>query len=181
MKLLRFLFAGICILMASGTNAQRMYMKVMDPVHIEGESFVTQFSKWTELAAFNGGSEAEPPAAFGGAPGELSTKCFTISMRQDKSGYYLKKKMYARSTLASIQIDVTKNTGSANPETFYRLLMENVYVTSIEEAVDEDGSTTMNVSFVPRRFRYTYWPQLNNGTLGTPVQFGWDNSTNKEW
>lgn len=183
MKLQRFFLSGLCLLLAAGASAQRVYMKVMDPAHVEGESFNQQFPRWTEIIAFNAGSVSEITTTGGGGQtiGRPETKCFTISMRQDKVAYYLKKEMYTGSNIASIQLDAVKTTGSPEPQTYYRLLMENVFVSAIEEATEEDGTSTMNVSFVPRRFRYTYWPQLINGNLGTPVIFGWDVATNQPW
>ena len=185
MKLNRYaLLLGFLLAAAIPASAQRMMMKVMDPGQIPGESIVQGFANWTELTAFNAGSSTELPtwAGPGGGAGMPTTKCFTISMRQDKMAYYLKKEMYTGSSLASIQIDVLKNTGQGALETYYRILMENVFVTLVEEAAGEDGSTVMNVSFMPERFRYTYYPQNpSNGTLGTPVIFGWNQRTNVIW
>lgn len=166
--LLIYLFAG-----ALSASAQS-YMKVMDPNQINGESRNSAFINWTAISGFNGGSAVE-----GSDP--TVTKCFTISMRQDKMAYYLKKEMYTGSSLTSVQLDFVKDVGLPSPATYYRLLMENVYVTAIEEALDDDGSIIMNVSFTPQRFRYTHWPQNPNGGLGTPVTFGWDVSTQQQW
>ena len=166
----------------SSASAQ-IVMKIMDPTQVNGESTLQGYANWTELSAFNGGSSSTVPVAGpGGGAGPAVTKCFTVSMREDRTTYYLKKEMYTGSFLTSVQIDFLKNTGQPNPQPYYRLLMERVYVTFIEEAADDGSSmVTLNVSFTPERFRYTYWPQLPNGTLGTPVVFGWDTTINQSW
>ncbi|RYD93525.1 MAG: hypothetical protein EOP54_19030 [Sphingobacteriales bacterium] len=181
MRMLRIVFCSLCMFAAYAGKAQRTFMKVLDPNQINGESLQQGFQNWSEVTALNAGSTAELSATSNPTPARPETKCFTFSMRQDKTTYYFKKEMYIGSNLASIQFDVVKNTGSQAFETYYRVFMENAYVTAIEEAVSEDGATMVNISVVPRRFRYTYWPQNPNGSLGTPVVFGWDNGTNQSW
>ncbi len=185
MRMHRIVFLCLCLFAGNTGHAQNMFMKIMDPTQVPGECIQQGFQNWTEVLAFNAGSTSEITSTGGGpggpAPGRPVTKCFTISMRQDKAAYYLKKEMYNGSTITSIQFDFVKTNGSGAPETYYRVLLDNVLVSAIEEAGNEDGSSTMNVSFVPRKFRYTYWPQNSNGSLGTPVIFGWDNVANIPW
>ncbi|RZM21455.1 MAG: hypothetical protein EOO88_33190, partial [Pedobacter sp.] len=136
MKLNRYaLLLGLLLAAAIPSMAQRIVMKVMDPSQIPGESVLQGFANWTELTAVNAGSTSEPPVWVGpgGSVGDAVTKCFTISMPQDRMAYYLKRKEYTRSGLVSIQIDVLKTTGATAPQTYYRILMENVFVTLIEE------------------------------------------------
>lgn len=187
MKSIRFSLFLICLVAGSvAANAQSsVYMKVMDPSQINGESVATLFPGWTEINEFNAGSSAQAPVFSGGGgagPSLAVPKCFTISMYQDKMAYYLKKQMFIGSTLTSLEIDFTKISGGTGaPLIYYKVQMENVYVTAIEEAGAAGSPVTMNVSFVPQRFRYTYYPQLATGALGTPVIFGWDNTTNTQW
>lgn len=176
-----FLFS-LCIFAANTGKSQNIFMKVMDPAQIPGETFSQAFPNWSEVLAFNAGATAEISTGGGNPiPSRPETKCFTFSMRQDKATYYFKKEMYTSSNIASIQFDMVRTTNSPTPETYYRVFMENALVIAIEEAANEDGSTMVNISVVPRRFRYTYWPQNSNGTLGTPVIFGWDNVINQAW
>lgn len=188
MKFTRFsLLLGCFVVGSFAATAQlpSIYMKVMDPGQINGGSFSSTFTNWTEITAFNAGSTAQVSNGF---PSIATPKCFTISMLQDKMAYYLKKEMFTQSPVTSIQVDFTR-TDPANPSgaplVYYRLLMENVFVTAIEEAaVVTSGAdpVTMNVSFVPLRFRYTYWPLNANGSLSTtPVIFGWNVSTAQQW
>ena len=183
MRILRIVLPCLCLLAATSGQAQRMFMKVMDPAQIPGECFQQGFQQWSELTAFNGGSTTELITSGGNpSPTRPETKCFTFSMLQDKVGYWFKKEMYNGTNIASIQFDMVKMTSGAGAlQTYYRVYMENALVTAIEEAGSEDGQTNMNISVVPRRFRYTYWPQNQDGSLGTPVTFGWDVTTNTAW
>ncbi len=185
MKLNRYaLLLGLLLAAAIPASAQNIVMKVMDPSQVPGESILQGFANWTELTAFNAGSSTELPTwgGTGGSAGIPTTKCFTISMKQDKMAYYLKKEMYSGSSLASVEINMLLQTGQTSMQAYYKVLMENVFVTLIEEAAGEDGRVYMNVSFMPERFRYSYYPQNpQNGTLGTPVIFGWNQRTNSTW
>jgi type VI protein secretion system component Hcp len=157
-------------------------MKVMDPGQVNGGvTSPATFANWTEIAAFNAGSTAQSSVGGGGGTGMASPKCFTISMQQDKMAYYLKKEMFIADALASIQVDFARFY-AGTPLVYYRVQMENVYVTAIEEASVAGDPVTMNVSFVPEKFRYTYWPTNANGSLSTtPVIFGWNVSTMQQW
>ncbi len=184
MKLNRLvLLVGLNLAIAIPSFAQNIVMKVMDPNQIPGESLYQGFANWTELTAFNGGSSTELPSwsGPGGGAGIPTTKCFTISMVQDKMAYYLKKEMYTGSALTSIEINMLLQSGQGAQQAYYKVLLENVFVTMIEEAAGDDGRVYMNVSFMPERFRYTYYPQTSAGTLGTPVIFGWNQRTNQPW
>ncbi len=184
MKFTRFSLLLLCFVASNFAGAAQtsIYMKVLDPNQINGESTAALFPNWTGIIAFNAGATFQPPGSFGGgATGPAVPKCFTISMPQDKMAYYLKRKQFFGTTLISLQMDFTKPS-AGNPVVYYRVQMENVYITAVEEAVTSaDGFVTVNVSFVPEKFRYTYWPQNANGTLGTPVIFGWNVTTNMIW
>lgn len=182
MKFTRFSFLLLCFVATSfaGAAQSNIYMRVLDPSQINGESVAAGFQNWTEITAFNAG--ATQPSNFTQGSGKADSKCFTISMSQDKMAYYLKRKLFLGSLLTSIQLDFTR-TNSTNPAfIYYRVQMENVYVTAIEEAqIQGNPLITMNVSFLPAKFRYTYTPQNPNGTAGTPTIFGWDVIMNAPW
>lgn len=184
MKLNRYaLLLAILLAATVTTTAQRIVMKVMDPSQVPGEALMQGFTNWSEVLAVNAGASSGA-VSWGGPGGSVApptTKCFTISMMQDKMVYYLKREMYTGSTLTSVEINALKETGQPSPQSYYRVLMENVYVTMVEEALNEDGMSVVNISFVPERFRYTYYPQTQTGALGTPVVFGWNQRTNQIW
>jgi type VI protein secretion system component Hcp len=184
MKLVRCFLFVLCIFAgAMHSSAQsQIYMRLNDG-SVVGESTAQGFAGWTYINAFNAGSTSEVLIGAGGGGGmsPAVTKCFTVSMIQDKAAYFLKSKMYTGSPLTHVQFDFTKSGGNGTVITYYRVLLEDVYVSAIEEATTEGSIVTMNVSFTPQKFRYTYWPQNSAGTVGTPVIFGWDLNVNKSW
>lgn len=186
MKFIRFSLLFICLVAGTvAASAQSsIYMKITDPSQIPGESLASAFPGWTEIEAFNAGSTAQAPVFTGGGGGGAALavpKCFTISMIQDKMAYYLKKQMFIGSSLTTLDIYFTRSSGAGAQVVYYKVQMENVFVTAIEEAGTGGNPVSMNISFVPQRFRYTYYPQNSSGALGTPVVFGWDNSANTQW
>ena len=184
MKFTRFSFLLLCFVASSFAGAaQNYYLKVMDPTQINGESLASGYLNWTEINAFNAGSTL-PNVSFTQGTGRPDSKCFTISMYQDKMAYYLKRKLFLGATLTSIQLDFTRPSNiSPTAFIYYRVQMENVYVTAIEEAtIQGNPLITMNVSFLPARFRYTYFSQNpSNGTTAATTIFGWDVTTNTPW
>ena len=184
MKFTQFSFLLLCFVASSFAGAaQNYYLKVMDPTQINGESLASGYLNWTEINAFNAGSTL-PNVSFTQGTGRPDSKCFTISMYQDKMAYYLKRKLFLGATLTSIQLDFTRPSNiSPTAFIYYRVQMENVYVTAIEEAtIQGNPYVTMNVSFVPARFRYTYFSQNpSNGTTAATTIFGWDVTTNTPW
>ena len=183
MKFTRFSFLLLCFVATSfaGAAQSNIYMRVLDPSQINGESVAAGFQNWTEITAFNAG--ATQPSNFTQGSGKADSKCFTISMSQDKMAYYLKRKLFLGATLTSIQLDFTRPSNTS-PTAFiyYMVQMENVYVTAIEEAqIQGNPLITMNVSFLPARFRYTFFTQNSNGTTGPTTIFGWDVTANAPW
>ncbi len=149
---------------------------------VQGESTVTNYVGWTEVNSFNGGSTAAvSTGGGGGGAAPAVTKCFTVSILQDKASYHLKRKMYLGSPLINVQLDFLRQNGAGGAIVYYRLFMENVYVTAIEEAVTDDAGILMNISFTPQRFRYSYFFQNPNGSPAPPSIFGWDTFQNTTW
>ena len=89
--------------------------------------------------------------------------------------------MFLGGFLLSVQLDFVKMNGPSTSVVYYRVLLEDVYVTAIEEAATDGELVRMNVSFTPARFRYTYFTQNPNGSQGTPVVFGWNMATQQTW
>ena len=181
LKFLALLIGAIAF--ALPVSAQNIFIKVVDNgSQVPGEAVTQGYANWSEVTGFNGGSTAEPLTSGPGGVSRPETKCFTVSMLQDKMAYALKRAMYMGKSLTSIQLDFTRMGAAGSPAVYYRLYMEDVSVTLLEEAAVEDNRSQMNIAFVPTRFRYTYWQQLPNGTMtNTPVIFGWNTTSNQPW
>lgn len=182
MKPVRSFLLCLCITLGAFTSpAQEMYMQVTDPGAPLGESSRQSHAGWSDIFAYNAGSTSAVTlgGGAGGSVGMAATKCFTVSVYQDRMAYYLKRKMYTGSNIQRVTLDFIRPNGTSTGFMHYKVVMENVYVTAIEEA-NLVETITMNISFTPSRFRYTYYPQTG-GPGSTPVVFGWDVAQNIAW
>jgi type VI secretion system Hcp family effector len=181
----RSFLLGLCFSLCALTSSAQgpIYMQVTGSGAPQGEVTQTGFIGWTEINDFNAGATLEVSLVGGGGGGAgiPATKCFTISMLQDKASYYLKRQLYTGIPLTRVELVFQQTNGGGTLSTYYKVLMENVYVTAIEEAGNQDGRSLMNVSFTPSRFKYTYTPLSAGGNPGTPVVFGWDVAQNVQW
>ena len=90
--------------------------------------------------------------------------------------------MYTGSEIPSVVVDFETPDGTGTAVIYYKIEMANAFVTSVTEAGnDADGRPLCNITLTPRKFRYTYKPFNANGSLGTPVVFGWDRVTQTNW
>ena len=186
MKPVRSFLLGLCFTLCGLTSSaqyQNMFMQITDPGAPLGEVFETGHVGWTNFLAYNAGSTSAVTLGGGGGGnvGMAATKCFTVSMNQDRMAHYLKRKMYTGTNIQRVTLDFIRVDGTGPGYMHYKVVMENVYVTAIEEG-DSGPIITMNISFTPSRFRYTYTPRDGSGgTANTPVSFGWDVVQNIAW
>ncbi|HSN59561.1 MAG TPA: type VI secretion system tube protein Hcp, partial [Ferruginibacter sp.] len=105
-----------------------MFMKVMDPGQINGESTFTQYLNWINIYGYNAG--ASNTVSFGGAggAGRANTNEFTFSMCVDKSLNYLNRQMSIGSPLQTVQIDFLR-AGPTTSTVYYRLEFVDAFVT----------------------------------------------------
>ena len=180
-----FLFIVLINCFVPASAQTDMYMKVMDPAQINGESTNSLFPNWINIYGYNAGSTT--PVSIGGgaggsgATGNTSTNVFTFAMCVDKSLYELKRQMYLGSPLQTVQIDFVRYNNTA-ASVYYRLQFENAFISKIEEAgTTADGRPLCNISLTPVKFRYTYWAPSTGGPAAATVVFGWDVAANVAW
>jgi type VI protein secretion system component Hcp len=67
----------------------------------------------------------------------------------------------------------------ATPYDYYKIDLMNVSVTSIVQADPHDITVNETIELRAARFKYSFTPLNADGSLGTPVSFGWDCLTNQ--
>lgn len=178
MKKLIILFAFFAIALPSFSQI-RAYVK---PLGIEGESVDIDHPKWIEALATAGGECTE--ITFGGPSGGTASrptvKEFTFSFNLDKATNLLRKKLYEGVPITNMNIEYVRQ-GGGNNLVFYKIYMEDVFVTSVDNGWSEGSLPIVNVSFKPIKFRYSYYPLTPQGNLGPAVIFGWNLQTNTMW
>ena len=182
-KTLTYLLIFILAFNFTGLAQQNIFMQITDPSIISGESLSASHPNWIDIQAFQAGGCAT--VTFTGGPGGTqpsnpTTNDFTFTTFVNKTTAHFKTQMNTGSVIATVVVDFEINSGSLL--IFYKIQMENAYVTSVTEAgTDADGRPLCNITLSPSKFRYTYRPINANGSLGTAVIFGWDRLTNTAW
>jgi type VI protein secretion system component Hcp len=81
--------------------------------------------------------------------------------------------------LTSIDLTYIKNTGAATIE-FYKMHMENVTITSIQESGSSE-IPTYSASFAADKVAWQDTIIKGDGTAGAKASYGWDILNNVEW
>ena len=63
---------------------------------------------------------------------------------------------------------------------FYRIRMEDVAITSVQESGSSEVPT-ISVSVLPKRIAWQYTAQKSDGSAGVKTKGGWDFNSNTEW
>jgi hypothetical protein len=73
------------------------------------------------------------------------------------------------------ELQVTRTTGGAKPETYFTMSMEGAFITKVSTNGTDDGSISQNVEMVFKTVLIDYKPQNSkSGKLGAAKTFAWD-------
>ena len=167
-----FVFSVSILLSLKSFAAMDMFLKIN---LIPGESVDATHKEWIDVLAFTDGATAKivpnsSPTVF--------TNEFSFTIYIDKSLNPLRRVLFVGTHITNIQFDMRK---AGNSQLYEQVYMENVVVTSITGGLDGASDRgTINVSFCPAKFRYTYYITAPNGTQTTNL-FGWDVQGNITW
>jgi type VI secretion system secreted protein Hcp len=77
-------------------------------------------------------------------------------------------------------VTVTFVKPGSSPQTYYTVTLRNVIVASMtQNDGPNDAVITETITMVAAQFSYSFRPQRPDGTLGSPVTFGWDCANNR--
>jgi type VI secretion system secreted protein Hcp len=113
----------------------------------------------------------------GGGAGKAICGEITITKNIDStSPVFLGMVLTGKHTAGPVTVTFAK---SKQDTTFYTVTLRDVLVTSITQSDSPSPQRiTETIVFAAGRFLFTFTPQLPNGSVGTPVSFGWDCLTN---
>jgi type VI protein secretion system component Hcp len=90
----------------------------------------------------------------------------------------LKKLLLNGTQLTSLDVTYIKK-GTTN-FTYYKIHMENVTVTAIQESASSE-SPIFSFSFAPSKIAWQHIVQRSDGAAGLKTTYGWDVANNVEW
>jgi type VI protein secretion system component Hcp len=148
------------------------------------------------MKAMNGTTKLNGGSTVAGHAGEIDvlsnslgeTRCATCNVSQvsdfnvmislSAATISLKKLLLNGTKLTSI--DVVYMKSGATPFTYYKMHMEDVTVTNVQESASSE-SPTFSASFTPSRIAWLQIAQKPDGSTGTKTSYGWDVTNNAEW
>ena len=136
---------------------------------IKGETKIKDMSDWIDVQSWSWGAANAASVHFGGGGGTAKgdTHDLTIVKRIDTAtqDFFLKTMLgqhYATATL------VCRLASGDTPIEYYKMEMENVYVTSWNPSCggDQHGMESVSLSF--KKVKVTYTPQKDDGSADSP-------------
>jgi type VI protein secretion system component Hcp len=174
-KSIYFVFAVALIITTANAFAQStvVVMKAMDgATKLNGGSTVAGHSNEIDILS---DSQGESRCDGCGVP---SLADFNVMITLSAATIALKKKTLNGTPLASIDVAFIKQ--GTTPFLYYRIHMENVFVTSVQESASSEAPI-FAVSFAPARIAWQHVKQNSDGSQGTRTTYGWDVALNAAW
>ena len=174
MRKISYFFAVALILTCGNAFAQTIVvMKAMNgTTKVLGGSAVVGHAGEIDILS---NSQGESRCFGCGVP---SVADFNVMIKLSAATVTLKKLLLNGTPLTSI--DVTYIKSGPTPFTYYKIRMENVTVTSVQESASSE-EPIFSASFTPARIAWAQIKQDPDGSAGTKTTYGWDVLGNVAW
>lgn len=143
---------------------------------IDGESKVKGFEKWIDINHWGWGATAPTSGVAGGglSAGVATFHEVSVSKNLDVATETLLKKLTSGNHFDKVEIASLKTTGTSAPEEYARVVMHQVYITSITQSAAGESAPGESVSMAFKKFEIKYKPQTEKGALGGDKHFKYD-------
>lgn len=156
-------------------SAIDMYLKLNDGTQLmAGESRDSKHVGWIDVLAYTDGANNK---IVNGQTSKALANEFSCTIYLDKALNQLRKALFIGSHFSNVQFEFV-----IAGQLYEQIYMEAVVVTSITGGLNGGQDRgTINISFCPARFRYTYYYyNAGGGVTGNNI-FGWDVQQNTAW
>ena len=142
----------------------------------DGESIQRGREHWVELQGWDWEIEAIAPDNFGGGEGIAKPVPGTLSCTHlfDRSSIVALGFIATGSSFAKVQLDMTRASGKATPETYFAMTMHRVFLTNVSQSGSADGVVSQRLQLAFESVTIDYHAQDRSGGLSSPVTFSWD-------
>lgn len=153
----------------ASAGATRYFLRLAG---IPGESVDAEHRDWIDVLSYSWGASSAATTSGGGAGKATVTDLFVSSQLSQASPQLFLAVMNGRA-IAAATLEGVRPSGDATPAPFMRLALENVLVTAYQTgAAEETPFDTFSLAF--GRISYSYWRQMNDGSLGDEQVVRWD-------
>ena len=156
---------------ADSASALDAYLKVAG---IDGEATHPAFLGWSDVLSYN--ISVQKTCSGGGGCAATLSPMF-VQKYVDKASPKFFGAVLTGTRYPTAQIDIRRSGAGANPPEFALWEFEDVLITSYSTGGSAQSALEA-LSLDYQKITYTYWPQLPDGSIGTPVMFAWNRQTN---
>jgi len=148
---------------------------------ITGESTKSGAEGWIEIFSFSNGASNPSSVAFGTGSGAGKVDLSSVSLQKqlDIASPYLFANCCAGTHAAKGCMICREATGATTTQVYFQYDFTEVFVDSISwGGAAGGGKPSESLSLSAKSLMVTYTPQNGDGTLGTKVPKGWNQTTN---
>jgi type VI protein secretion system component Hcp len=144
-------------------------IKLSDPkgLQIKGESTLKGFERWIGATTINSGGKNNTVVSF--------------TMPVSGASADLKRAMANGELLLNGQVTVLSASQTGGTVILYTIKMENIAVTSCDEAMGCNSAMSTTVTLQATRIGWTYYQLDRTGVQSISKKFGWNTDTQSEW
>jgi type VI secretion system secreted protein Hcp len=148
---------------------------------ITGESTKSGAEGWIEIFSFSNGASNPSSVAFGTGSGAGKVDLSSVSLQKqlDISSPYLFANCCSGTHAAKGTMICREATGATTTQVYFQYDFTEVFVDSISwGGAAGGGKPSESLSLSAKSLMVTYTPQNGDGSLGTKIPKGWNQTTN---
>jgi type VI protein secretion system component Hcp len=148
---------------------------------VDGESQIEGVQKWIEISNFSLSSSTPGSTAKGGGSGVGKPVMHGASFGTTAGRHspLINKKYFEGKHFPKVEVKYLKQTGADKPETYYYLIMESVFVTSISNSKGEGSLGYETITLTAETYKQEYWAQDATGKLASVGSTTYNEKTGK--
>lgn len=148
---------------------------------ITGESTKTGAEGWIEIFSFSNGASNPSSVSFGTGSGAGKVDLSSISFQKqlDIASPYLFANCCSGAHVDKGTMIVRESTGATTTQVYFQYDLTEVFIDSISwGGAAGGGKPSESLSVSAKSIMVTYTPQNSDGSLGTQIPKGWNQTTN---
>lgn len=148
---------------------------------ITGESTKSGAEGWIEIFSFSNGASNPSSVSFGTGSGAGKVDLSSISFQKqlDIASPYLFANCCSGAHVDKGTMIVRESTGATTTQVYFQYDLTEVFIDSISwGGAAGGGKPSESLSVSAKSIMVTYTPQNSDGSLGTQIPKGWNQTTN---
>jgi type VI secretion system secreted protein Hcp len=148
---------------------------------ITGESTKSGAEGWIEIFSFSNGASNPTSVAFGTGSGAGKVDLSSVSLQKqlDIASPYMFAHCCAGTHIKTGNMIVREATGATTTQVYFQYDFTEAFIDSISwGGAAGGGKPSESLSISAKSLMVTYTPQNSDGSLGTKIPKGWNQTTN---